>query len=302
MLLLLDSAGLYFRAFYAVPMAITAPDGTPVNAVRGFADMVAGLVSSRRPSELVACWDDDWRPQWRVDLVPSYKTHRLAADDEAEAAPDALSEQVPIIADLLAALGLTRLGSPGYEADDVIATLAAQYASPTRPVEVVTGDRDLLQVVADNVDVLFVGAGMSKARLFDDAAVFAEHGVHAWQYADYALLRGDPSDGLPGVPGIGPKTAAGLLGSFLDLAGLLAAADAGDPRMRPGVRRALLTHRPYLTAGQQVVRAARVPLPESIDLAIPRTPADAAALDSLAARWGIESSVARLRNALFPAD
>ncbi len=302
MLLLLDSAGLYFRAFYAVPTSITAPDGTPVNAVRGFADMVANLVTTRRPTELVACWDEDWRPAWRVELLPSYKTHRLAGTGDAEAEPDELSAQVPIIADLLAALGLARVGAPGYEADDVVATLAAFYASPTRPVEVVTGDRDLLQVVSEHVKVLYVGGGMGRARLFDDAAVVAEHGVHARQYADYALLRGDPSDGLPGVPGIGPKTAAGLLGTFGDLAGLLAAADAGDPRMRPGVRSGLLAHRSYLIAGQQVVRAARVPLPERLDVTIPPRPADPEALARLAATWGIESAVMRLRKALFPQD
>ncbi|MGV1005826.1 MAG: 5'-3' exonuclease [Candidatus Nanopelagicales bacterium] len=302
MLMLLDSAGLYFRAFFAVPVSVRAPDGTPVNAVRGFADMLAGLVSQRRPDELVACWDDDWRPQWRVDLVPSYKTHRLvAADSLDEAEPDELSAQVPIIAELLAAVGLTRLGVPGFEADDVIATLAARYAAPERPVEVVTGDRDLLQVVSDHVSVFYVGAGMSKARLFDDAAVFAAHGVHAAQYADYALLRGDPSDGLPGVPGVGAKTAAGLLNSYGDLPGLLNALDRPGTGLRPGVAKALTAHREHLIAAQAVVQAATVPLPANLPLAIPASPAAPQALAELGERWGIANSLRRLSQALWGA-
>ncbi len=126
MLMLLDSAGLYFRAFHAIPESIAAPDGTPVNAVRGFLDMTAALVGQRRPQGLVACWDDDWRPQWRVDLIDSYKTHR-ALGDGAEQIPGSLPDQVPIIVELLAAMGITRIGHPGYEADDVLGTLARRY-------------------------------------------------------------------------------------------------------------------------------------------------------------------------------
>ena len=138
-LMLLDSASLYFRAFFGVPETVRAPDGTPVNAIRGLLDMITRLVRARHPARLVACWDADWRPAFRVAAVPSYKAHRLAADG-GEEVPPALSAQVPLIEEVLLASGLVIAGQPGYEADDVIGTLAAR--SPD-PVDVVTGDRDL---------------------------------------------------------------------------------------------------------------------------------------------------------------
>ena len=206
MLMLLDSAGLYYRAFHGVPESITAPDGTPVNAVRGFLDMCTALVASRTPTGLVACWDDDWRPEWRVDLLASYKAHRVAADG-AEDEPETLGVQVGIIAEVLAALGIARVGAADFEADDVIATLARRHAARGEPVEVVTGDRDLIQLVDDasGVRVLYTGRGIRRVEVLDEAAVVAAHGVRPQQYTDLAILRGDPSDGLPGVPGIGSE-------------------------------------------------------------------------------------------------
>jgi len=157
-LLLLDTASLYFRAFYGVPDTVRSPDGVPVNAVRGLLDMIATLVAQRRPTRLVACWDDDWRPAFRVAAIPSYKAHRLAdAGDGTEQVPPALTAQVPLIVDVLAVVGIARVGAPGYEADDVIGTLTAREAA--RPagardaVEIVTGDRDLFQLVDDAVPV-----------------------------------------------------------------------------------------------------------------------------------------------------
>ncbi|MGB7981501.1 MAG: 5'-3' exonuclease [Candidatus Nanopelagicales bacterium] len=301
MLMLLDSAGLYFRAFHGVPESVTAPDGTPVNAVRGFLDMTAALVASRRPSGLVACWDDDWRPQWRVDLLPSYKAHRVAVDG-GEDEPETLGAQVQIIVDLLAALGLARVGAPDFEADDVIATLARRHAGRGAPVEVVTGDRDLIQLVDDaaGIRVLYTGRGIRKLEVLDEAAVRVAHGVGPAQYTDLALLRGDPSDGLPGVPGIGVKTAASLLDRFGDVAGILAAVDGPDSAIGPRLGTALRQHRDYLTRAEQVVRAAEVPLPE-VDPAIPPAPADPESLAELAARWGVGSAIGRLQAALAQA-
>ncbi len=298
MLMLLDSAGLYFRAFHGVPESMTAPDGTPVNAVRGFLDMTAALVASRRPTGLVACWDDDWRPQWRVDLLPSYKAHRVAVDG-GEDEPDTLGAQVEIIVDILAALGLARVGAPDFEADDVIATLARRHASRGEPVEVVTGDRDLLQLVDDaaRIRVLYTGRGIRRVEVLDEAGVRTAHGVGPAQYADLALLRGDPSDGLPGVPGIGAKTAASLLDRFGDVAGVLAAVDGPDSGISPRLVGALRAHRDYLTRADQVVRAADVPLPE-VDPTIPAAPADPDALAGLATRWGVGSAIGRLQAAL----
>jgi 5'-3' exonuclease len=300
MLMLLDSAGLYFRAFHAAPESITAPDGTPINAVRGFLDMTAALVAARGPSHLVACWDDDWRPAWRVALLPEYKAHRVGQDG-GEAQPDTLGPQVAIITEVLAAFGIARVGAPGYEADDVMGTLARRHARGGQPVEVVTGDRDLLQLVDDamGIRVLYTGRGLRRLQVLDEAGVAAGYGVRPGQYADFAILRGDPSDGLPGIPGIGEKTAAALLGTYGDLAGLLAAVDAGAP-IRPAIAQALRAGRDYLTRAQSVVRVAEVQLPD-IAAGIPAQPVDPRALAHLVERWGIAGPVQRLDDALAAA-
>ncbi len=302
-LMLLDSASLYFRAFFGVPESMTAPDGTPVNAVRGFLDMVATLVTRRRPQRLVACWDDDWRPAFRVAALPSYKAHRLA-DPKAgtEETPALLEPQVPVIADVLAAFGIARLGGPGLEADDVAATLAERaVAAGPADVDVVTGDRDLFQLVDDagGVRVLYTGRGVRNLEVVDEARLHEKYGVRGGRaYADVAALRGDPSDGLPGVPGIGEKTAAALIARYGTLEQLLAALDAGAPDLTKGPGRRLLAAREYLAAAPVVVRAVRdAPLPE-VDDRLPPTPVDPDALVALADRWGIESSISRLVQAI----
>lgn len=300
MLMLLDSAGLYFRAFHAIPESITAPDGTPVNAVRGFLDMTAALVASRRPTHLVACWDDDWRPAWRVELLPTYKTHRVA-DNGGEVEPASLSAQVDVIMAVLAALGVARVGAADHEADDVIATLARRHGRRGEPVEVVTGDRDLFQLVDDRlgIRVLYMGRGIRRLEVLDEAAVRAGQGVAPAQYAAMALLRGDPSDGLPGVPGIGARTAADLLVRFGDLGALVAAVDAGGAGIRPGIVAALRAARDYLDRGERVVTVVDdLPIPE-VPARIPTGPPDPAALRALAERWNIASSLDRLTSALF---
>jgi 5'-3' exonuclease len=149
-LMLLDTASLYFRAFYGVPDTIRRADGTPVNAVRGLLDMIARLTTDYGATHLVACWDDDWRPQWRVDLIPSYKSHRVAEEvagaPDVEVVPDALEAQIPMIRRVLELAGIAVVGAADHEADDVIGT----YASHAElPVDVVTGDRDLFQIVDD---------------------------------------------------------------------------------------------------------------------------------------------------------
>jgi 5'-3' exonuclease len=302
MLMLLDSAGLYYRAFHGVPESITAPDGTPVNAVRGFLDMCTALVASRAPTGLVACWDDDWRPPWRVELLPSYKAHRVAADG-AEDEPETLGVQVGIIVEVLAALGVARVGAAGFEADDVIATLARRHAARGEPVEVVTGDRDLIQLVDDaaGIRVLYTGRGVRRVEVLDEAAVVTAHAVRPQQYTDLAILRGDPSDGLPGVPGIGAKTAAGLLARFTDMDGILRAIETDSSGVSPRIAAALRDNRDYLARAEQVVRAADVPL-DDVDVRIPEQPADVGALTVLADRWGIGAAIGRLRAALSPAD
>ena len=300
-LMLLDAASLYFRAFHGIPETVQAPDGSPVNAVRGFLDMTAQLVRTRRPDRLVACLDADWRPAFRVAALPSYKTHRVGPYG-GEAEPPGLTPQVPVIVAVLAALGIAALGVPGFEADDVIGTLAAREAEP---VEVVSGDRDLFQVVRDEppVHVLYTGKGVSKLQVFGEAEVAAKYGIPGRGYADFATLRGDPSDGLPGVPGIGERTAAALVSRFGSLAGLLAALDSGSPDgFPPGARARLGAARDYLRAAPAVVRV-QTDLPVGdLDDRLPPAPADPEKLVALSERWSLDAPLNRLLRALDTAS
>lgn len=299
--MLLDSASLYYRAYFGVPESVTAPDGTPVNAVRGFLDMIATLVTAYRPTHLVACWDDDWRPAFRVEAVPSYKEHRLTPAGDAEETPDTLAPQVPIIVDVLRALGIARVGHPGFEADDVMGTLAERAAVAGRPVDVVTGDRDLFQVVDDarSVRVLYTGKGVRNLEVIDQARLRAKYGVDTGRaYAEMAVLRGDPSDGLPGVPGVGEKTAVGLLTRYGGLAAVLAAVEAGDPAISPGQLAKLRGAHDYLAVAPRVVDVVLDIALADHDDALPTGPADVAALAELADRWGLRTSVNRVLAAL----
>ncbi|CAL9377742.1 5'-3' exonuclease [Streptomyces sp. enrichment culture] len=295
--MLLDTPSLYFRAYFGVPESVKAPDGTPVNAVRGLLDFIDRLVRDHRPDHLVACMDADWRPRWRVELIPTYKAHRVAeeraAGPDREQVPDTLSPQVPVIEAVLDALGIARVGVPGYEADDVIGTFTARARGP---VDIVTGDRDLYQLVDDGrgVRVLYPVKGVGTLQLTDEAVLRGKYGVDGRGYADLALLRGDPSDGLPGVAGIGEKTAARLLAEFGDLAGIMAAVDDPAARLTPAQRRRLTEARPYLAVAPKVVRVADdAPLPD-VGTALPRAPRDPAALEALTARWGLGGSLERL--------
>jgi 5'-3' exonuclease len=298
-LLAVDAPSLYFRAFHGIPTsAATADDGTPVNAVRGFLDMLATLIRTRAPDRVVCALDADWRPAWRVELLPSYKTHRLAADG-GEEVPDQLVPQVPIITDLLAAVGIPALGAVGYEADDVLGTLAATQPPP---VEVVSGDRDLFQLVDDSgVRLLYCGRGVANLEVADEAAVRSRFGVPAASYVDFAVLRGDPSDGLPGVAGVGDKTAARLIDRYHHLDGLVAALDDPEAGFAPGLRGKLATARDYLAVAPRVVRVARdVPL-APFDPALPAAPVDPDRLLALAQRWNLAGPCRRLVDALTDA-
>ncbi|MEU6680428.1 5'-3' exonuclease [Streptomyces sp. NPDC046925] len=299
--MLLDTASLYYRAYFGVPDSVKAPDGTPVNAVRGLLDFIARLVQDHRPDDLVACMDADWRPHWRVELIPSYKAHRVAEEVEqgpdAEETPDTLAPQVPVIEDVLDALGIARVGVPSYEADDVIGTYAGRA---TGPVDIVTGDRDLYQLVDDErgIRVLYPLKGVGSLQLTDESWLREKYGVDGSGYVDLALLRGDPSDGLPGVPGIGEKTAAKLLDAYGNLAGIMAAVDDPKSKLTPSQRKRLDESRAYVAVAPTVVRVAGdVPLPE-VDLALPAEPRDPATLDELAARWNLGGALKRLLTTL----
>ncbi|WP_149359226.1 5'-3' exonuclease [Lolliginicoccus suaedae] len=305
---LLDGASLWFRSFHALPESLTAPDGRPVNAVRGFLDTIASLVRSHEPSRLVVCLDNDWRPAFRVAAIPSYKAHRVASTDEpaggAEDVPESLPPQVDMILDVLDAIGIATAGADGYEADDVLGTLAAREA--TDPVIVVSGDRDLLQVVADDpvpVRVLYVGRGLAKAELFGPAEVAARFGVPEERagaaYAELALLRGDPSDGLPGVAGVGEKTASRLLLEHGSLAAVMAAAADPASSLTASVRKKLAASVDYVAAAEKVVRVATdAPITLSRPDEIPRQPPGRHGLADLGHDYGIDNALARLLAAL----
>ncbi len=302
--MLLDTAALYFRAFHGVPDTVRAPNGMPVNAVRGLLDIIARLVTEFQPSEIVACWDDDWRPQWRVDLIPTYKSHRVAAvqptdaDHPTEDVPDLLAPQVRVIREVLAALGIPVIGAPEHEADDVIGTLASHSSIP---VDVVTGDRDLFQLVDDSreVRVIYTGRGMARLETLTDAALVAKYAVTPAQYADFAALRGDASDGLPGVPGVGEKTAATLLSGFGNLDGIVAAAADPSSVMAASVRARMLAAADYLAVAPAVVNVVRdLGLPDFDARIRSGTPEGTARLERLAAEWGLGSSLTRARAAL----
>ncbi|MFF7939634.1 5'-3' exonuclease [Nocardia gamkensis] len=308
-LLLLDGASLWFRAFHAIPDKITAPDGRSVNALRGFTDMVASLITKFAPSRLVVCLDLDWRPAYRVELVPSYKAHRLDTSPDAapgaETVPDTLTPQVDMILEVLAAAGIATGGAEGLEADDVLGTLATRER--TDEVIVVSGDRDLLQLVRDEptpqVRVLYAGRGLAKAELFGPAEVSAKYGVPLRNagpaYADMATLRGDASDGLPGVAGIGEKSASTLISRFGSLEALVAAVEDPDADLSQTVRARLRAAEDYLKAAAPVVRVvcdAEVTLSRSD--ALPTEPADPDRLRALATAYNAESPVTRLITAL----
>jgi 5'-3' exonuclease len=293
-LTLLDSPALWYRAFYGIPDSVRSPQGEPVNAVRGFFDLVGRVVRETRPARLVATVDLDWRPAFRVAAVPSYKTHRALASG-AEQEPEGLAPQVAVILDVLGALGIPVAGAEGFEADDVLGTLASRG---TGAVDVVTGDRDLLQLVDDSRPIRILYA-VEKMKPYDEAAVTAKHGIPGRSYAEFAVLRGDPSDGLPGVKGVGEKTAAALVARFGTVEAIVAALDAGiEDGFPAGARAKLEQARDYLAVAPAVTRVVRdLPLPD-LDDCLPSAPRDPAALVALADRWGLDSALDRFLGAL----
>ena len=294
-LMVLDSAGLWFRAFHSVPEKITGPDGSPANAVRGFCDMVAVLVEEYSPSGLVAALDRRWRPDWRMELLPTYKAHRVG-DDGEEDAPATLAPQVDSIRDVLSAAGITQAWAEDAEADDVLVALAVR----DREVLVVTGDRDLFQLASRTTTVIYVGAGMKKRLAYTPEVVAERFDLPATEdarvYADYAVLVGDASDGLPGVAGVGAKTAAALLREYGDLDGILAAASDPGSALTARQRSAITAGADYLAAAQGVVRLGgrAFELEFSGDLDGRRGPVDLARLEEIGERTAQSRAIGRL--------
>jgi 5'-3' exonuclease len=280
--LVLDSPSLLYRAFFALPATIRDPQGRPVNAVRGYLDMVSLLMRTRLPSGLVNTFDADWRPAFRVAAYAGYKAARRPD-------PPELPHQLALLLEVLEAAGLPVADAAGYEADDVIGTLAVK-ATDAAPIEVVTGDRDLLQLVRDpEVAVLFTVKGVKDLRRFDEAEVEAAYGVPPRLYADLATLRGDSSDNLPGVPGIGPKTATTLLATHGSLAALRQATDVS-----PRLHAALQAQSDYLDAMGTVV-----PVATDVDIRMSTPhPPDHEALQRFAEERALRGSIERLEAAM----
>jgi len=301
-LLLLDTASLYFRAYYGVKEPQPSADGTPTNAVRGLLDMIGTLVTRFAPTHLAACWDNDWRPGFRVRAIPSYKAHRLVeGSTDKEEGPPELGAQVPILRRMVESTGIAVVGADGYEADDVIGTLTHRY-SPDMPVDVVTGDRDLFQLIDDEAKVRVVytaRAGVRGAELITQDELWHRYAVRTGSaYADMACLRGDTSDGLPGVKGVGDKTAAQLIETYGSLAGVRTAVAEGDPALKGARRANLEAASDYLDAAPLVVQVALDAPVGEVSLRLPREIADPETLTQDADRYGITGPVQRLLSAM----
>lgn len=297
-LMLLDSGSLWYRAYYGMPDTLTAADGTPVNAIRGFLDMSARLIATYNPNRLVICLDGDWRPSWRVELFPGYKANRLEDEEsEEEAEPDTLTPQIPILLDLLDEFGIAMVGVDDFEADDVMATYAHTHPGPTR---IVTGDRDLFQLVDDERDikVAYLAKGISAHDLVDLSFISQKYSIPGDRYALFATFRGDASDGLPGVKGIGEKGAALIASHFASIDDAINAARESDQRLPAALARKIVAGEEYLSIAPTVVNCARnVPLPQ-IDIDLPSSPSDLSRIYELKEKYSLGASVDRLISAL----
>ncbi|MEI6294476.1 MAG: 5'-3' exonuclease [Actinomycetes bacterium] len=295
-LLLLDSASLWYRAFFGMPDTLLSPSGEPVNAIKGFLDMSARLINQYQPSRLVACLEGDWRPSWRVELFPGYKANRIDESGEEEE-PDTLGPQIPILLDILEAFGIPMVGVDDYEADDIMATFSVKERGPTF---VATGDRDLFQLVDDKrrVKIVYLAKGISNHDLVDRAWIKNRYEIPGDRYALFAMLRGDASDGLPGVRGIGEKGAAHIANHFETIEDALAAAHAADGKLTPALRKKLIDGADYVAIAPKLVHCALdVPIP-SMSIAMPTRPLDMTQIWQYKEQYGLGTSIDRMIAAL----
>ena len=295
--MLLDSASLLYRAYYGMPDTLLSPTGMPVNAIRGYLDMTARLIGMYSPNRIVACIEGDWRPSWRVDLFPAYKANRLEEEGAQEEEPETLTPQIPVLLDLLDAFGIPMLGVDDYEADDVMATFAVREEGPIR---VVTGDRDLFQLVDDKRDVkiVYLARGISQHDLVDLAWVAEKYGIPGDRYALFAMFRGDPSDGLPGVKGIGEKGAALIANHFATADEALAGARAGHEVLSASLAKKIIEGGQYLKIAPTLVHCALDVAIPAMDILMPTKPDDLSEIYRIKEEFGLGASVDRLISAL----
>jgi 5'-3' exonuclease len=295
-LMLLDSASLWYRAYFGMPNTLVSPSGMPVNAIRGYLDMTSRLIVKYKPDRLVACLEGDWRPSWRVELFPEYKLNRLDEEGQ-EDEPDTLSPQIPILLEVLDALGLPLLGVDDYEADDLIATLSVEQ---TGPIRIVTGDRDLFQLVDEirDVKIVYLAKGVSNHDLVDLDWISNRYEIPGERYALFAMIRGDSSDGLPGIKGIGEKGAANIANKFNSLPAAMEAAKLGDDRLSPNHRKKLLESSDYALIAPKLVNCATDVTIPKMDINLPKSPASMSDLIRLKDQYGLGASIDRIMNAL----
>lgn len=295
-LMLLDSASLWYRAYFGMPDTLVSPSGEPVNAIRGYLDMTARLINLYKPNRLVACIEGDWRPSWRVELFPEYKANRLDVEGEEEE-PDTLGPQIPILLDLLEAFGIPLVGVDDYEADDVMASFAVREKGP---IKIVTGDRDLFQLVDDKrkVNVVYLAKGITNHDHVDIKWIADKYDIPGERYALFAMIRGDASDGLPGIRGIGEKGAAVIAKQFTTMEEVMKAAASDDERLTPNARKKLLESSAYAEIAPKLVFCALdVPLP-NLDLSMPKRPKNLDEIYQYQKDYGLGASVDRLIAAL----
>lgn len=293
--ILLDVSSLTYRAFFAMPDSVTAPDGRPVNAVHGYLDMVTRLVATRRPDEVVHVYDHDWRPVERTDIYPGYKSNRPPE-------PEAITQQFALLRSVLDLTGLLQAETEGWEAEDAIGAFCVE-ADETDRIEIVSGDRDLIQLVRDPVvKLLFTVRGVSELGEFDEAGVLAKYGVPASRYAEFAILRGDPSDDLPGVRGVGAKTALALIQTYDSLDEIVT--DAAQPQSRPGPLKGKPALKARIVEAGEYLEKMRllVPVNAVAPLTVWSGPRDDEALKAFADEHGLKGPVQRLQAALDSAS
>ena len=295
-LMLLDSASLWYRAYYGMPDTLLSPTGTPINAIKGYLDMSARLINQYRPNRLIAAIEGDWRPSWRVELFPGYKANRVDAKGEEEE-PETLTEQVPILLDILDAFGIPIVGVDDYEADDIIATFSVNEPGPIR---IVTGDRDLFQLVDDKrkVAVVYLAKGIANHDLVDLKWIADRYQIPGDRYALFAMLRGDASDGLPGVKGIGEKGAAHIANNFASIEEALAAAKSSDSRLTSQLIKKLIESQDYIAIAPKLVNCALdVPVPK-VATKMPKRPESLEEIYQFKSDYGLGSSIDRMIAAL----
>jgi 5'-3' exonuclease len=301
MRLLVDSASLWYRAFYGVPESFSEVNGQPNNAIRGFFDGLARIVAKYRPTEIAICLDDNWRPAWRVELFPEYKSHRLEDESETEgveAEPDLLTPQIGPILELSSLLGLATVSAEDQEADDVIATLTV--TGEVGQVRIVTGDRDLFQLIrfGDAIKVIYLAKGISNHELVDGRYLEERYGIPFDRYLLFSAIRGDASDGLPGIRGIGEKGAAAIVKHFASMHDLIHAADTGSELLSPNHRKKVLQDRRYAEIAERLVSCRTDLEVNSTGLASWRTNSDLVEFRRRASEWGMGSSMERIVAAL----